>query len=107
MSRPDQELDARASTRREIAVGPFKMPNGAAVPRLGQGAWRMGEQAGRRAAELAALRVGLDLGLPLIDTAEMYGDGRSEELIAEAIAGHRDEVFLVSKVLPQNATRKG
>jgi diketogulonate reductase-like aldo/keto reductase len=67
----------------------------------------MGEQPGRRPAELAALRAGLDLGLPLIDTAEMYGDGRSEELIAEAIAGRREEVFLVSKVLPQNATRKG
>jgi diketogulonate reductase-like aldo/keto reductase len=88
-------------------VGAFKLPNGRIVPRLGQGAWRIGEQQPRRAAEIAALRAGLDRGLTLIDTAEMYGDGRSEELIAEVIAGRRDEVFVVSKVLPQNATRNG
>jgi diketogulonate reductase-like aldo/keto reductase len=85
----------------------FKAANGRSVPRLGLGTWRMGEQGARRESEIAALRVGLDLGLALIDTAEMYGDGRSEELIAEALAGRRDDVFLVSKVLPQNATRAG
>jgi diketogulonate reductase-like aldo/keto reductase len=85
----------------------FTLPNGREVPRLGQGAWRIGEQPARRAAELAALRTGLDLGLTLIDTAEMYGDGRSEELVAEAIAGRREHVFVVSKVLPQNASRAG
>jgi diketogulonate reductase-like aldo/keto reductase len=85
----------------------FTLSSGRSVPRLGQGTWRMGEQRARRQAEIAALRAGLDLGLTLIDTAEMYGDGRSEELIAEVIAGRRDDVFVVSKVLPQNATRTG
>lgn len=85
----------------------FTLSSGRAVPRLGQGAWRIGEQRARRQDEIAALRAGLDLGLTLIDTAEMYGDGRSEELIAEVIAGRRDDVFVVSKVLPQNATRAG
>jgi diketogulonate reductase-like aldo/keto reductase len=85
----------------------FTLSSGRNVPRLGQGAWRIGEQQTRRQSEIAALRAGLDLGLTLIDTAEMYGDGRSEELIAEVIAGRRDDVFVVSKVLPQNATRTG
>jgi diketogulonate reductase-like aldo/keto reductase len=67
----------------------------------------MGEDPGRRRDEVAALRLGLDLGMTLIDTAEMYGDGAAETVVAEAIAGRRDEVFLVSKVLPQNATRRG
>src|SRR5437868_12470113 len=81
--------------------------SGERVPALGQGTWNMGDHAATRAAELAALRMGLDQGLTLIDTAEMYGDGRSEELVAEAIAGRRDSVFIVSKVLPGNATRRG
>jgi diketogulonate reductase-like aldo/keto reductase len=83
------------------------LPCGVPVPVLGQGTWGMAELRGRRAGEIAALRLGLDLGLRLIDTAEMYGDGAAEELVAEAIAGRRDEVFLVSKVLPQHATRQG
>jgi diketogulonate reductase-like aldo/keto reductase len=74
---------------------------------LGQGAWQIGEQRTRHAAELKALRVGLDLGLTLIDTAEMYGSGGSEELVAEAIAGRREQVYVVSKVLPSNASRRG
>lgn len=78
---------------------------GAEVPAIGQGTWHI-EQADRRTA-VAALRRGLDLGLTHIDTAEMYGSGRAEEVVAEAIAGRRDEVFLVSKVLPSNASRKG
>ncbi|MGH8740502.1 MAG: aldo/keto reductase, partial [Burkholderiales bacterium] len=77
------------------------------LPRLGQGTWNMGERAGRREDELAALREGIALGMTLIDTAEMYGDGRSESLVAEAIAGMRQKLFLVSKVLPSNASRKG
>ena len=85
----------------------FELSRGRAVPRLGQGTWRIGEQRSRRTAEIAALQAGLDLGMTLIDTAEMYGDGRSEELIADVIAGRRADVFLVSKVLPQNATRAG
>lgn len=80
---------------------------GARLPVVGLGTWRMGEDPRRRAAEVAALRLGLDLGLSLIDTAEMYADGRAEEVVAEAIAGRRDGVFLVSKVLPQNASREG
>jgi aldehyde reductase len=71
------------------------------------GAWNIGDSAAARAEEIATLRLGLDLGAKLIDTAEMYGGGRSEELVGEAIAGRRDEVFLVSKVLPENASRKG
>ncbi len=77
------------------------------MPRLGQGTWHMGEDRGQRAAEVAALRLGLDLGVSMIDTAEMYADGGSEEVLGEAIAGRRDEVFLVSKVSPHNATSKG
>lgn len=79
-------------------------PNGTEVPALGQGTWKMGEDRGRRQGEIAALRAGLDEGLSLIDTAEMYGEGAAEELVAEAIAGRRDEVFLVSKVYPHNAS---
>lgn len=81
------------------------LPCGEAVPALGQGTWYLGEEPRRRAEEIAALRRGLDLGLTLVDTAEMYGDGRSEQLVGEAIAGRRDEVFLVSKVYPHNASR--
>jgi len=77
------------------------------MPAFGVGTWNIGDRAARRGEELAALRLALDAGVGLIDTAEMYGDGSSEELVGEAIAGRRDEVFLVSKVLPQNATRRG
>jgi diketogulonate reductase-like aldo/keto reductase len=84
-----------------------RLPTGERVPALGQGTWNMGEEKKERAEEIAALRLGIDLGMSLIDTAEMYGDGQSEELIAEAIDGRREEVFLVSKVLPHNATRRG
>ncbi|HKQ24260.1 MAG TPA: aldo/keto reductase [Burkholderiales bacterium] len=83
------------------------LPSGERVPALGQGTWHMGENKAARAEELATLRLGLDLGITLIDTAEMYGEGKAEELIGEAIAGRRDEAFLVSKVYPHNATRKG
>ena len=83
------------------------LPSGETVPVLGQGSWGMGESRHRRAAEIAALRVGLDLGLTLIDTAEMYGNGGAEEVVGEAIVGRRADVFLVSKVLPHHATRRG
>jgi diketogulonate reductase-like aldo/keto reductase len=85
----------------------LKLPGGEIVPRLGQGTWRMGESPRLRNAEIAALKLGLDLGMALIDTAEMYGDGEAEKIVAEAIEGRRDEVFIVSKVLPQNASRAG
>lgn len=77
------------------------------VPVLGQGTWCMAEKPRSRRSEIDALRHGLDLGMTLVDTAEMYGDGAAEELVGEAIAGRRDEVFLVSKVLPKNASRRG
>jgi diketogulonate reductase-like aldo/keto reductase len=76
------------------------------IPVLGQGTWRMGESAKHRAEEVKTLQLGLDLGMTLIDTAEMYADGKSEEVVADAMAGRRDEVFLVTKVLPSNAARK-
>lgn len=84
-----------------------RLPTGETVPALGQGTWYMGE--GRRPAseEAAALRLGLDLGMTLIDTAEMYASGGAERVVAEAIRDRREEVFLVSKVLPSNASRKG
>lgn len=84
-----------------------RLPDGEQVPALGQGTWRMGERARVRRREVEAVRHGLDLGLNLIDTAEMYGDGEAERIVAEAIAGRRDECFLVSKIYPHNATRTG
>ncbi len=81
--------------------------NGQQVPALGLGTWNMGERRATRAAEVAALRLGLDLGLNLIDTAEMYGEGGAEEVVGEAISGRRAKVFIVSKVYPHNASRQG
>src|SRR5947207_1527742 len=88
----DQQGKARMKT--------VTFPSGQTVPALGQGTWNMGDHVATRAEELATLRLGLDLGLTLIDTAEMYGEGRSEELVAEALLGRRDEAFIVSKVYP-------
>jgi diketogulonate reductase-like aldo/keto reductase len=89
------------------AIRATKLPSGEAVPVLGQGTWYLGEGLRPREVEIAALQLGLDLGITLIDTAEMYGNGAAETLVGEAIAGRRDEVFLVSKVLPGNATASG
>ena len=83
------------------------LPSGEAVPSLGQGTWGMGENPADRRSEIEALQAGLDLGMRLIDTAEMYGDGAAEEVVGKALAGRRDGSFLVSKVYPHNATRKG
>jgi diketogulonate reductase-like aldo/keto reductase len=83
------------------------LPSGERVPAFGMGTWFMGEDRGRRAAEAAALRSGLDAGIRLIDTAEMYGEGGAEEVVGDAIAGRRDQAFIVSKVYPHNASRKG
>jgi diketogulonate reductase-like aldo/keto reductase len=80
---------------------------GEAVPVIGQGTWRMGEEASLHKKEVAALRLGIELGMTLIDTAEMYAEGGAEEVVGEAITGLRDQVFLVSKVYPHNASRKG
>ena len=83
------------------------LASGERVPAFGLGSWNLGDERATRAEEIATLRLGLDLGATLIDTAEMYGEGRAEELIAEAIEGRRDEAFLVSKVYPHNATAQG
>ncbi len=84
-----------------------KMPSGAEMPVFGIGTWRMGESARRRPQELEAVRYAIELGYPMIDTAEMYGDGGAEEIVGEALAGHRPRPFIVSKVYPHNATRAG
>jgi len=81
------------------------LPGGETVPALGQGTWYMGESGRKRAEEVRALQLGLDLGMTLIDTAEMYADGGAEEVTGEAIKGRRDGVFLVSKVLPSHGSR--
>jgi len=84
-----------------------RLPNGETVPALGLGTWRMGERAGARADEVKALHHGLDLGMTLIDTAEMYGEGGAEEIVGEVLKTRRDEVFLVTKVYPHNASFMG
>ena len=84
-----------------------ELAGGEKVPALGLGTWKMGIGDNDEAAQLRALHAGIAQGMTLIDTAEMYGDGRSEQLVARAIAGQRDKVFVVSKVLPQNASRLG
>ncbi len=83
------------------------LPSGRSIPVLGMGTWQMGEQSRSRETEINALKRGMELGITLIDTAEMYGEGGAEEIISAAIAGRRDDVFLVSKVYPHNASRKG
>jgi len=83
------------------------LPNGESVPAFGLGTWHMGEDRRRAADEAAAVKLGIELGMTLIDTAEMYGNGAAEEIVAEAAAGLRDRLFIVSKVLPYNASQKG
>ena len=82
------------------------MPTGRSIPVLGQGTWNMGEDPAERQREADALRLGLDLGLTLIDTAEMYGEGGAEQVVAAALEGRRDEAFIISKVYPHNAGRR-
>ncbi|GIL38951.1 aldo/keto reductase [Roseiterribacter gracilis] len=88
-------------------VPTISLPDGTHIPALGQGTWKMGERAADRAREVAALQHGIDLGLTLIDTAEMYGEGGAEKIVGEAIRGQRDKIFLVSKVYPHNASKSG
>lgn len=83
------------------------LPSGESVPQLGLGTWHMGESGRVRPQEIDALKLGLDLGMTLIDTAEMYGNGGAEEVVAAAVQGRRDECFIVSKVLPENSTKAG
>ena len=85
----------------------FQLPSGQKLPAFGMGTWRMGENAQRRQQEIAALRRGMELGVTLIDTAEMYGEGGAEEVVAEAVGDRRSQVFLVSKVYPHNASKQG
>jgi diketogulonate reductase-like aldo/keto reductase len=92
-----------AEIRGANEAGLVMLPDGVRVPRIGQGTWNMGDDESHRQEELDTLRLGVELGLTLIDTAEMYGDGRAESLVGEAIAGLRERVFLVSKVYPHNA----
>jgi diketogulonate reductase-like aldo/keto reductase len=94
------------TAKQERQMRQVTLKSGDKVPVLGVGTWRMGERKGERAAEVAAIRLALDLGIRLVDTAEMYGEGGAEEMLAEALAGRRDEIFLVSKVYPHNAARK-
>lgn len=88
-------------------IGRVVTRDGATMPALGQGTWRMGERLRTRREEADALRLGFDLGMTLVDTAEMYADGGAEEVVADAISGRREKVFVVTKVLPDNATRAG
>ena len=90
-----------------MTTAQVQLPSGESIPALGMGTWHMGESRAARHDEVAALRLGLDLGMTLVDTAEMYADGRAEEVVGEAVAGRRDEVFLVSKVLPRNSSGPG
>src|SRR5258708_6917411 len=83
------------------------LPSGEQVSALGMGTWHLGESPESRAEEIATLRLGIDLGMNLVDTAEMYGEGLAEELVGEALAKRRDEFFLVTKVYPRNASRLG
>jgi diketogulonate reductase-like aldo/keto reductase len=82
------------------------LPDGTKVPALGQGTWRMGESERAHNEEVAALKLGIELGMTLVDTAEMYGDGRAETVVADAVAGQRDKIFIVTKAYPHNATRE-
>lgn len=96
----------RESGERGVSEAPERqvaLADGATLPALGQGTWHVGDAPARRKEEIEALRRGVELGMTLIDTAEMYGDGRAESLVGEAIQGMRDDVFLVSKVYPHNA----
>ena len=99
---PAEELNSAPKVRTT------PLPSGRPIPVLGQGTWRIGEDRSERQAEIDALRLGLNLGMNLIDTAEMYGEGGAEEVVGEAIADRpRSETFIVSKVYPHNATRRG
>ena len=90
-----------------MTIRTVTLPNGETVPSLGIGTWNMAERPKNRADEIAALQAAVDLGMTVIDTAEMYGNGAAEQLVAEALGTRRREIFLVSKVMPQNASRRG
>lgn len=91
----------------DLRIPNVTLPSGDKMPAYGLGTWRMGETARRRGDEVAAVRHGIARGITLIDTAEMYGDGEAETIVAEAVGNGRDELFIVSKVLPSNSSRRG
>ena len=91
---------------RFLKMKKVQLPDGTSVPALGQGTWRMGESERAHNNEVAALKLGIELGMTLIDTAEMYGDGRAETVVADAVAGQRDKIFIVTKAYPHNASRE-
>jgi diketogulonate reductase-like aldo/keto reductase len=95
------------TSQAELTMKTLLLPSGRAMPVLGQGTWNMGENPDARQREIGALQLGVELGVGMIDTAEMYADGGAEEVVAAAIAGRREQVFLVSKVYPHNAGRRG
>ncbi len=101
ISESDMEKIRNANEKRKV-----KLPDGTFVPSLGQGTWYLGENPSTREREIKTLKLGIELGMTLVDTAEMYGDGGSERLVGEAIRGIRDSIFLVSKVYPHNAGSK-
>jgi diketogulonate reductase-like aldo/keto reductase len=103
----DHRIDQGPAMSVIAAAHLVTLPSGEIIPALGQGTWHMAEDPVQRTHEIAALRLGIDLGMSLIDTAETYADGGAEELVGEAIAGRREQVFLVDKVLPPHATRRG
>ena len=92
---------------RRVQIRTINLPGGERLPVLGIGTWNMGEKRRTRADEIAALQEAIELGMTVVDTAEMYGDGKAEELVAEALGSRRSDIFLVSKVMPQHATRRG
>ncbi len=91
----------------ETRIRTIALPGGERIPALGIGTWNMGDDRQKRAGEVAALQLAVDLGMTVVDTAEMYGNGAAESLVAEALGDRRERIFLVSKVLPQHATRRG
>src|SRR5690349_756238 len=104
-----RELSARVADCRGEGrlMRTVRLPDGTEVPALGQGTWHMGERGNAAQTEVTALKLGIELGVTLIDTAEMYGNGGAEEVVAEASQGQRDNLFIVSKVYPHNASRTG
>ncbi|MFH5181770.1 aldo/keto reductase [Paenibacillus sp. TAB 01] len=97
---------SKEAIRQKLAEQPVQLQDGTRLPKLGQGTWFIGNHPDKRQEEIRALRTGIELGMRLVDTAEMYGEGRAESLVGEAVQGIRDEVFLVSKVYPHHADRK-
>ncbi len=104
----NQRHDDGAPPTAEVApIRKIRARGGVEIPALGLGTWKMGEKGSRRKQEIAALRLGFDLAMTMVDTAEMYADGGAEEVVGEAVRGRRDEVFIVTKVLPENASYEG